>query len=38
LAAVLTTKDLGTLDNQVDGERMTVQDVAQQYLTSKGLM
>jgi osmoprotectant transport system substrate-binding protein len=38
LAAVLTTADLGTLDNEVDGERMTVQDVAQQYLTSKGLL
>jgi osmoprotectant transport system substrate-binding protein len=38
LAHVLTTKDLGNLDNQVDGERMTVQQVAQQYLQSKGLL
>jgi osmoprotectant transport system substrate-binding protein len=38
LAAVLTTAELGTLDNEVDGERMTVQDVAQQFLTSKGLL
>jgi osmoprotectant transport system substrate-binding protein len=38
LASVLTTKDLGTLDNQIDGERQTVQDVAKNYLTSKGLL
>jgi osmoprotectant transport system substrate-binding protein len=38
LASVLTTKDLGDLDNQVDGERQTVQDVAQNYLQSKGLL
>jgi len=38
LAQVLTTEDLGTLDNQVDGERQTVQDVAKNYLTSKGLI
>jgi osmoprotectant transport system substrate-binding protein len=38
LAAVLTTADLGTLDNDVDGERMTVQDVAKTFLTSKGLL
>jgi osmoprotectant transport system substrate-binding protein len=38
LAAVLTTADLGTLDNDVDGERMTVPDVAKTYLTSKGLL
>jgi osmoprotectant transport system substrate-binding protein len=38
LASVLTTKDLGTLDNDVDGERMTVQQVATSYLTSHGLL
>jgi osmoprotectant transport system substrate-binding protein len=38
LAPVLTTADLGKLDNEVDGERMTVQQVAQQYLQSKGLL
>ena len=38
LAQVLTTADLGMLDNQVDGERQTVQDVAKNYLTSKGLL
>jgi osmoprotectant transport system substrate-binding protein len=38
LASVLTTADLGKLDNQVDGERQTVQDVAKAYLTSKGLL
>lgn len=38
LASVLTTKDLGNLDNQVDGERMTAQNVAKSYLTSKGLL
>jgi osmoprotectant transport system substrate-binding protein len=38
LASVLTTADLGTLDNDVDGQRMTVQDVAKAYLTSKGLL
>ena len=38
LASVLTTEDLGTLDNQVDGQRMTVADVAKNYLTSKGLL
>ena len=38
LAQVLTTADLGTLDNQIDGERQTVQDVAKNYLTSKGLL
>ncbi len=38
LASVLTTEDLGTLDNQVDGERMTVADVAKNYLTAKGLL
>jgi osmoprotectant transport system substrate-binding protein len=38
LASVLTTADLGMLDNQVDGQRMTVADVAKNYLTSKGLL
>src|SRR3954464_14701116 len=38
LASVLTTQDLATLNNQVDGERQTVQDVAKNYLTSKGLL
>jgi osmoprotectant transport system substrate-binding protein len=38
LASVLTTEDLGSLDNQVDGERKTVADVARAYLTSKGLL
>jgi osmoprotectant transport system substrate-binding protein len=38
LASVLTTADLGKLDNQVDGERQTVQDVAKAFLTSKGLL
>jgi osmoprotectant transport system substrate-binding protein len=38
LAAVLTTADLGNLDNQIDNQRMTAQDVAKSYLTSKGLL
>lgn len=38
LAQILTTADLGTLDNQIDGQRQTVQDVAKNYLTSKGLL
>ena len=38
LASVLTTDDLGNLDNQVDGERKTVEDVAKAYLQSKGLL
>jgi osmoprotectant transport system substrate-binding protein len=38
LATVLTTADLATLDNQVDGERQTVETVAKNYLTSKGLL
>lgn len=38
LASVLTTADLATLDNQVDGQRQTVEDVAKNYLTSKGLL
>jgi osmoprotectant transport system substrate-binding protein len=38
LASVLTTADLGSLDNQIDGERKTVEEVATAYLTSKGLL
>jgi osmoprotectant transport system substrate-binding protein len=38
LAQVLTTADLGALDNQIDGQRQTVQDVTKNYLTSKGLL
>jgi osmoprotectant transport system substrate-binding protein len=38
LASMLTTADLGKLDNQVDGQRQTVQDVAKNFLTSKGLL
>jgi osmoprotectant transport system substrate-binding protein len=38
LASVLTTEDLGNLNNQVDGQRKTVEDVAQAYLESKGLL
>jgi osmoprotectant transport system substrate-binding protein len=38
LAAVLTTEDLGNLDNQVDGQRKTVADVAKSYLQGKGLL
>jgi osmoprotectant transport system substrate-binding protein len=38
LASVLTTADLGNLDKQIDGERQTVEDVAKNYLTSKGLL
>ena len=38
LASVLTTEDLANLNNQVDGERKTVEDVAQAYLQSKGLL
>ena len=38
LASVLTTEDLANLNNQVDGQRKTVEDVAQAYLTSKGLL
>jgi osmoprotectant transport system substrate-binding protein len=38
LASVLTTEDLANLNNQVDGERKTVEDVAQSYLQSKGLL
>ena len=38
LASVLTTDDLATLNNKVDGQRQTVEDVAKAYLTSKGLL
>ena len=38
LASVLTTSDLATLNNKVDGERQTVEDVAKAYLTRKGLL
>ena len=38
LAAVLTTEDLANLNNQVDGERKTVEDVAKAYLQDKGLL
>jgi len=38
LASVLTTEDLATLNNKIDGERQTVEDVAQEYLQSKGLL
>jgi osmoprotectant transport system substrate-binding protein len=38
LASVLTTEDLGNLDNQVDGQRKTVAEVAKAYLQDKGLL
>jgi len=38
LASVLTTSDLAALNNQIDGQRKTVEDVAKAYLTSKGLL
>jgi osmoprotectant transport system substrate-binding protein len=38
LAAVLTTNDLATLNDEVDGQRQTVQAVAQKYLQSKSLL
>jgi osmoprotectant transport system substrate-binding protein len=38
LASVLTTEDLANLNNQIDGERKTVEDVAKSYLQSKGLL
>jgi osmoprotectant transport system substrate-binding protein len=38
LSSVLTTEDLGQLDAKVDGERQKVEDVAKEYLTSKGLL
>ena len=37
LAAVLTTEDLAGLNQKVDGEREKPADVAQDYLTDKGL-
>jgi osmoprotectant transport system substrate-binding protein len=38
LSSVLTTEDLGLLNAKVDGERQKVEDVAKEYLTSKGLL
>jgi osmoprotectant transport system substrate-binding protein len=38
LASVLTTEDLASLNNKVDGERQTVEAVAEDYLKSKGLL
>ena len=38
LASVLSTEDLADLNNQVDGERQTVETVAENYLKSKGLL
>jgi len=38
LSAVLTTDDLAQLNLQVDGERKKPEDVAKEYLTSKGLL
>jgi len=38
LAAVLTTADLAHLNNQVDGERETVEQAAKTYLQDKGLL
>jgi osmoprotectant transport system substrate-binding protein len=38
LSAVLTTDDLAQLNLQVDGERKKPEDVAKDYLTSKGLL
>jgi osmoprotectant transport system substrate-binding protein len=38
LASVLSTADLADLNNQVDSERKTVEEVAQTYLESKGLL
>lgn len=38
LSSTLTTEDLGTLNAQVDVERMEVSDVAQTYLEEKGLL
>jgi osmoprotectant transport system substrate-binding protein len=38
LASVLTTADLANLNNQVDGERLTVEQVAKTYLQDKGLL
>ena len=38
LNAALTTADLAALEGKVDGERMKAEDVAKDYLTSKGLL
>jgi osmoprotectant transport system substrate-binding protein len=38
LSAVLTTEDLAQLNLQVDGERKKPEEVAQAYLSSKGLL
>jgi osmoprotectant transport system substrate-binding protein len=38
LAPVLTTEDLAALNLAVDGERKKPEDVAREYLTSKGLL
>lgn len=38
LAGTLTTDDLAQLDKKVDGERQKPADVAQEYLSSKGLI
>jgi osmoprotectant transport system substrate-binding protein len=38
LSGVLTTDDLAQLNLQVDGERKKPEDVAKDYLTSKGLL
>jgi osmoprotectant transport system substrate-binding protein len=38
LAPVLTSKDLGALDAQVDGEKKSPGDVAKAYLVDKGLI
>ncbi|HVN13425.1 MAG TPA: ABC transporter substrate-binding protein [Kineosporiaceae bacterium] len=38
LSQTLTTADLTTLDQKVDAERQKPEDVAKQYLTSKGLI
>jgi osmoprotectant transport system substrate-binding protein len=38
LASALTTEDLAAMNLKVDGERQKPQDVAKEYLTSKGLL
>ncbi|MCU1675697.1 MAG: amino acid transporter substrate-binding protein [Frankiales bacterium] len=38
LSATLTTDDLAALNVKVDAERQKVEDVAKEYLTSKGLL
>lgn len=38
LSTVLTTDDLAALNKKVDAERAKASDVAQEYLTSKGLL